>query len=246
MRENRRYFENEWGWGMRNSLRNLLILGASASICLGSTVPVTAATPPSAMVMAWNIDAISSLDPGQAADAVSAEIIQNMCDRLVDFDPANENKLIPGLAETWTVAPDGKSISFQLRDGLKFPSGKIATARDMAWSLQRVVKLGFGAAAALTDYGFTKANVDSLITAPDDKTLVMTFDRAYPSNMVLQAIAAFYVSALVDRETVTENEVNGDFSVKSLAIPTTSSTVTTSSPKIPRPVEGKRYENSSR
>jgi peptide/nickel transport system substrate-binding protein len=83
--------------------------------------------------------------------------------------------------------------------------------------MQRVVLLGFGNAAALTEYGFSKQNVNERITAPDDKTLVMVLDKAYPTNLVLQAIAANRVAALLDEKTLMSKEINGDMGNKYLA-----------------------------
>ncbi|MBZ6078704.1 ABC transporter substrate-binding protein [Microvirga puerhi] len=187
-----------------------LILGAS-------TLATSAATPPTALVMAWNIDAISTFDPAQIGEVVTNEIIQNTCDPLVDFDTTDETKVVPRLAKSWDVSEDGKQITFHLQNGMKFPSGNKATAGDLAWSLQRVVKLGLGNAATLTEYGFTKDNVDQMFTAPDDTTLVMKLDKPYPVSLVLQAIAANRVSVLMDRQTIMKNEVNGDMGNKYLA-----------------------------
>jgi peptide/nickel transport system substrate-binding protein len=176
-----------------------------------------AATPSNALVMAWNIDAISTFDPAQIGEVVTNEIVQNTCDSLVDFDPADETKVIPLFAERWDVSDDRLQITFHLRKGATFPSGNPATAAETAWSMQRVVKLGFGNAATLTEYGFTKDKVETQITAPDDATLVMKLDKPYPTNLVLQAIAANRVSATMDRQTILANEVNGDLGNKYLA-----------------------------
>ena len=46
------------------------------------------------------------------------------------------------------------------------------TPEDVLWSLRRVVKLNFGNAATLTEYGFTKDTVDQRIVAPDANTVV--------------------------------------------------------------------------
>lgn len=176
-----------------------------------------AATPSDSLVMAWNIDAISTWDPARIGEVVTSEIYSNTCDTLVDFNVQDEKQLTPLLAKSWDVSDDHKTITFHLQDNLKFADGTPATAGDLAWSMQRVVKLGYGNAAQITEYGFTKENVDSRITAPDDKTLIMTLDKAYPTSLVLQAIAANNVSSLINRKLVEKEAVDGDFGHKYLA-----------------------------
>jgi len=193
----------------------LALLAAAGLVAMAGGA--RAATPGNALVMAWNIDAISTFDPAQIGEVVTNEIFQNTCDSLVAFDPKDEKKLLPELAEKWDVSEDGQQITFHLRDKLAFPGGGKATAQDMAWSLHRVVKLGFGNAATLTEYGFTKNNVEQMITAPDERTLVMKLDKPYPVTLVLQAIAANRVAALLDRATIMKGEVNGDLGNKYLA-----------------------------
>src|SRR5471030_2722794 len=51
-------------------------------------------------------------------------------------------KLEPELAESWTVAPDGMSITFKLRKGAKFHDGTPVTAKDVKWSFDRAVTVG--------------------------------------------------------------------------------------------------------
>src|SRR6188768_1206810 len=52
---------------------------------------------------------------GTTFDAVSVP----MFNRLVEFELGTTN-VIPGLAEKWTVTPDGKAYTFNLRKGVKF------------------------------------------------------------------------------------------------------------------------------
>lgn len=198
--------------------RSALLRSAAAGVTLFACgLPALAATPGNTLVMAWNIDAISTFDPAQVGEVVTNEILGNTCDALVDFDPADETKVIPGLAKSWDVSEDGQTITFHLQDSLKFPSGNIAKAADLAWSMQRVVKLGFGNAATLTEYGFTKDNVDTAITAPDDKTLVMKLNKAYPVNLIMTAIGANRVGTMLDRETLLANQTDNDMGNKYLA-----------------------------
>ncbi|KGM35256.1 peptide ABC transporter substrate-binding protein [Inquilinus limosus MP06] len=207
--------------GLLRRLRLLAMTARVGALC-GAAFALApfaagAATPSNALVMAWNIDAISTFDPAQIGEVVTNEIVQNTCDSLVDFDPADETKVIPLFAESWDVSDDRMQITFHLRKGAVFPSGNPATAADTAWSMQRVVKLGFGNAATLTEYGFTKDKVETQITAPDDATVVLKLDKPYPTSLILQAIAANRVSATMDKQAILANEVNGDLGNKYLA-----------------------------
>ncbi|OZI60785.1 ABC transporter substrate-binding protein [Bordetella genomosp. 11] len=175
-----------------------------------------AATPKSALVMAWNIDAISTFDPAQIGEVVTGELMDNICDSLAQFDPKDASKVIPSFAQSWDVSPDRMQITFHLRKGAKFPSGNIATAHDVEQGMRRVVKLGFGNAAALTEYGFSKDNVDQRIVATDDDTLVLKLDKPYPTTLVLQAIAANRVSAVLDMKTIMSKAQNNDMGNKFL------------------------------
>ncbi len=180
---------------------------------LGATslaVAADAATPRNALVMAWNIDAISTWDPAQIGEVVTNELIQNACDALVRHDMDNEAEVVPALAASWQLSDDGMEIKFSLRDDVVFPSGNPVTAHDAAWSMQRVVTLGFGNAATMTEYGFQADTVEEQIQALDDHTLLVRLDKPYPIGLFLQAIGANRVAMVLDRETIMANEVDGD------------------------------------
>jgi len=75
---------------------------------------------------------------GTSVDA-SAVPIYN---RLVDFK-IGTTELIPSLAESWDISPDGKTYTFHLRKGVKFQSNKLFTptrdfnADDVIFSFMR-------------------------------------------------------------------------------------------------------------
>src|SRR3982751_6474289 len=70
----------------------------------------------------------------------SADVLMN---RLVDYD-AQTGKLVPSLAESWTVWPDGLTYDFKLRPGVKFHHTDYFTptrdmnAEDVVFSFQRM------------------------------------------------------------------------------------------------------------
>ena len=55
--------------------------------------------------------------------------------RLVEFDH-DAQAYVPGLAESWKRAEDGKSIELVLRDGIKFSDGRPITAEDVSFTLR--------------------------------------------------------------------------------------------------------------
>jgi len=159
-----------------------------------------AATPRDALVMAWNLDALITLDPAQIGEVNGNDIILgNVCTPLVNYDPKDISRVIPAAAESWSTSPDGLTLNFKLRGDLKFPDGRAATAADAAWSMQRAVLLGYGNSANLTQWGFTKENVQERIRADGDRTVVVTMDQPYPANLILSAAFAGNIAVILDR-----------------------------------------------
>ncbi|EJF78739.1 hypothetical protein MCQ_01118 [Candidatus Bartonella washoeensis Sb944nv] len=185
-------------------------LNASISLALSASSKDT-------LVMAWNIDSISSFDPAQSVEVVTSELLTNICSALVQYDRNDPKKVRPAMAQSWDVLDGGKRIVFHLRDDLKFDDGRKATAQDLAWSMQRIVKLGLGYAQSLINYGFTKNNVEQDIQALDNKTLQLKLDKPYPIQLVLTVIGQSYASALLDRQTLEAKSVDGDMGNKYLA-----------------------------
>ena len=57
---------------------------------------------------------------------------------LIRFSPTNPEEIIPELAERWEFSPDKKSVTFYLRQGVKWHDGKPFTAADVKFSLERM------------------------------------------------------------------------------------------------------------
>ncbi|KEC64244.1 hypothetical protein O7Y_00001, partial [Bartonella quintana JK 63] len=208
---------------VRNSVRKKGILKSFGVLlgaigCLHISVPLAlSGSSKDILVMAWNIDSISSFDPAQSVEVVTSELLTNICSALVQYDRNDPMKIRSAMAQSWDVFDGGKRIVFHLRHDLKFDDGRKATARDLAWSMQRIVKLGLSYAQSLISYGFTKNNVETNIQALDDKTLQLKLDKPYPLQLILTVIGQSYASALLDRQTLEANSVGGDMGNKYLA-----------------------------
>ena len=60
---------------------------------------------------------------------------------LVTFARGDYITIRPQLATEWSMLPDGKTIRFKLRQGVKFSSGKAMTAEDVKFGLQQVINI---------------------------------------------------------------------------------------------------------
>jgi peptide/nickel transport system substrate-binding protein/oligopeptide transport system substrate-binding protein len=78
-----------------------------------------------------------SLDPALSTDVPTGEMVTLMFDGLTAFDP--DGRLVPGLADGWSVDRAGRHYVFHLRTGVKFHDGRPLRAGDVAASFRRVL-----------------------------------------------------------------------------------------------------------
>lgn len=191
---------------MWKPLRYALLAAALAAL----TPQAMAATPADTLVIAKQIDDLISLDPAEAYELSGIEVIANAYDRIMRFEPTDVNTLVPGVAESVTISDDGKTFTFKIRAGQKFASGNPVTAGDAAFSLQRVIKLEKTPVFLLSQLGWTKDNIDTMVTAPDDSTLVVTIGVNFAPSLVY-ALVGSVVGSVVDMKVAMEHETDGDF-----------------------------------
>src|SRR5258708_25290302 len=91
-----------------------------------------AATPKETLVMAMDMADIITFDPGESYEISGQEIGANIYDRLVRYEAEDLDKLVGGVAESWTISPDPKTLPFKLHPNLQFAHGDPVTARAMA------------------------------------------------------------------------------------------------------------------
>jgi len=115
-----------------------------AAICVG-LVAAALAPPasPQAPIQGGHFRRALSSDPATLDPALARLIRQqvvmvNIFDTLLDVDPRTL-RIVPRAAESWTVSPDGRTITFRLRRGMRFHSGREVTADDVKYSIERIL-----------------------------------------------------------------------------------------------------------
>ncbi|RAT16413.1 MULTISPECIES: ABC transporter substrate-binding protein [Lonsdalea] len=168
-----------------------------------------AATPPTILVMAMQLDNMTSLDPQESFESVGSEICGNLYQRLVMPNPDQPNEVKGELATRWEVSNGNKTFTFYLESGAKFADGSPVTAEDAAFSLQRAVKMDKSPAFIINQFGFTKENVDQHITSPDAKTLVINLDEPASESFLLYCLSA-PVGSIVQKKAALANQQGDD------------------------------------
>ena len=86
----------------------------------------------------------------------------------------------PNLAKSWDIAPDGKTITFKLQDGVTFHNGKPFTSADVQYSYMEILKKYHPTAPVIL------AELTSVET-PDPLTAVLHL--ANPAPYLMKALA---------------------------------------------------------
>ena len=81
-------------------------------------------------------------DPQKVYNSSDYKIIQSVFEGLVVPDPETMEPL-PGVAERWTVSPDGKLYEFYIRDNARWSDGSPVTAENFVFAVQRALSSRF-------------------------------------------------------------------------------------------------------
>ncbi|MFC1999497.1 ABC transporter substrate-binding protein [Chloroflexota bacterium] len=112
------------------------------------------------------------LSPWARGTAGKAWLIMAMADGLI-YSKADNSELIPGLAESWQIAPDKRSITLQIRQGVQFHNGwGELTAEDVKFTLETGFDPGVSQYPTLMELGYM---VDRIETSGDyELTIYLT------------------------------------------------------------------------
>lgn len=84
-----------------------------------------------------------TFNPFNTKDATSATMAELMFDGLVSNRP-DTGEVIPKLAKSFEISPDGKTYTFYLRHGITWSDGKPITADDVVFSWNKILLAGLG------------------------------------------------------------------------------------------------------
>ena len=144
---------------------HLATAARALALAAALAAPAVAQEPKGTLVFAVESLSAQTFDPILEGRPGNAVYQAAMYDTLVSFN-FEKGGIGPGVAERWTMSPDGLTWTFHIRPGQKFHNGDPVTAHDVKFSLERHMAPNSLAAAAAT----MRRNIKS-IEVLDDMTV---------------------------------------------------------------------------
>lgn len=157
--------------GHRTRLAAALALVATALLVPSAAQPAGATSEKEVTFTVALVNEVDSFNPFLGFEAPSFEMWALTYDYLTNYSMKDMSPT-PGLAKSWKTSKDGRTWTFDVRDGVKWSDGVPLTAADVAYTYTRV--LGGGLEA--TTWASYLDSVTSA-TAPDATTLVLKLSR---------------------------------------------------------------------
>ena len=145
---------------------------------------------------------VESLDPQQATDGTSFEVIADYTDGLMQMDA--DGQAVNAIAESYDISDDGLTYTFHLRADANWSNGDPVTANDFVFAWQRAVdpEIASEYSYVLSDIGQivnaqeiidgTKDKSELGVTAVDDKTLEVKLNVPVSYFLSLMYFPTFY------------------------------------------------------
>lgn len=137
------------------------------------------------------------LTPGKKAQFPPSQIYDQIYDTLVTLDA---DGVKPGLATSYEIAPDNLSITFKLREGVQFHHGREFEAKDVVYTLERLLDPAFASPWAEQIASVSK------VEALDKYTVKLSLKE--PFAPILSILATSWYTAIVPYDFASQNNLN--------------------------------------
>jgi oligopeptide transport system substrate-binding protein len=108
---------------------------------LATLIALMAWSPADAKTLRVNLSADpSQIDPITYSELNSYQVLEQVYEGFTSITP--DGRALPALAVSWTPLSSGYGFRFNLREGVKFHSGRPFTARDVKYTFEQLLKPG--------------------------------------------------------------------------------------------------------
>jgi peptide/nickel transport system substrate-binding protein len=166
------------------------------------------------------IGEIDSLDPAWIYDTASGMQVGLIYDTLLYYDGTSSSEFVPMLATDWSFNEADNTLTFTIRDGVKFHNGDTLTPEDVEYTFERAmvqdrpggpVWMFFQPLFGDDIYGLddtTFADIDASVEVDGD-SVVFTLAGAYWQTAFLQILCGQWASIVDKSWCIAEGDWDG-------------------------------------
>jgi oligopeptide transport system substrate-binding protein len=155
---------------------------------------------------------ITSLDPAYARDQANIWATHQLFNGLVQL--GSKLEILPCIAKSWDISPDGKTYTFHLRDDVFFHDnqvfnnhrGRRVVAQDFVFSFSRIVDSKVASPGSWIFNYVGKKGSQYSFSAPDDVTFTLRLNQPFPPFL---GILTMIYCSVVPHEAI--EKYNNDF-----------------------------------
>jgi peptide/nickel transport system substrate-binding protein len=183
-------------------LRLLSTTALGASLLAGAAAAQT-------VVTVNTVQIFGTIDPAKISDYTDYMAAVNLYDGLITVD--GDGALQPQLASSWVVSDDATSVTFTLDPAATFSDGSPVEAKDVVYSVERLLRINQGPANLFADVlapGSVVDNGDGTVTFNLAKTFA-PFMATVPAIMILNSDVVAENAGADDGQTWLADNVAG-------------------------------------
>jgi peptide/nickel transport system substrate-binding protein len=162
----------------------IAVVGVFAiAVCVGGA---SARTSASSTVVFANTSSVQKLDPDVVTNFLDFQALRLIYDTLVNYN--DKLQIVPDLATSWKYSNGGKTLTFQLRKGVKFTDGTTFTSANVVASLNRVKDPKTADAAS--------SFISSVTKIVPDGTYAVKLEMSHADTSVLNGLTSLNLAML--------------------------------------------------
>jgi peptide/nickel transport system substrate-binding protein len=177
---------------------------------------------------------LKTIDPGREYELTGQMLTKAMYETLLTFAGNDLSTPVPGLASSYELSPDARTLTLRLAAGRVFSDGSPVTADDVVFSLQRVIGMKGNPSFLLDGVTVAKSDATTVVLTSAEPNAALPFILPNPALSIVNSKVVTANGGTIDENDGAEKFLNstsagsGPYMLESLDV--TSQAVLTRNP----------------
>jgi peptide/nickel transport system substrate-binding protein len=130
---------------------------------------------------------LKTVDPGREYELTGQMLTKGMYETLLTFAGSDLTAPAPGLAASYELSPDARTLTLKLAEGRVFSDGSPVTADDVVFSLQRVIGMKGNPSFLLDGVTVAKSDATTVVLTSAEPNAALPFILPNPALSIVNS-----------------------------------------------------------